>query len=183
MLDHILVEHCSPTMAGLKAANLFRCFISSSEDLNEQLLLLNSKLNCKGLYVTILRETGSSALILVYRKRLLQAQLDKAGVAEFLSGYGYTSQSVEYCISRLKSRFCDKGDFPHEIGIFAGYPLADVVGFIKNSGKNSKFTGCWKVYHNEGEAEQLFRKFQKCKDIYAQLFSIGRSIVQLTVAA
>lgn len=183
MLDHILIEHCSPTLAGLKAANLFRCFISSSRELNEQLMLLNSKLNSKGLSFEVLRETGRSALILVYRKKMLQDHLNKKGVEEFLAGYGYASLSVEYCIGRLKSRFSENEDFPHEIGIFAGYPLDDVIGFIQNGGRNSKFTGCWKVYHNESEAERLFHKFQRCKDIYAQLFAVGRSIVQLTVAA
>lgn len=183
MLDRFLIEHCSPTLAGLKAANLFRCFISSSEELREQLLMLNGKLNCKGLYFEVLSENGRSALILVYRRRMLQNQLDKSGVSEFLAAYGYADQSVEYCIGRLKSRFSENGEFPHEIGIFAGYPLEDVIGFIRNGGRNSKITGCWKVYHNEGEAARLFYKFQKCKDIYTQLFSVGRSIVQLTVAA
>lgn len=183
MLDRILIEHCSPALAGLKAANLFRCTISSSEELRKQLILLNRNLNGKGLYLEILRETSKSALILVYRKKMLQSQLDKREVAEFLAGYGYTDRSLESCIARLKKRFGENEEFPHEIGIFAGYPLADVIGFIQNSGQNYKFTGCWKVYHNEGEAKKLFRKFQRCKELYEQMFSVGKSIVQLTIAA
>lgn len=183
MFDRILVEHCAPTLAGLKAANLFRYFFSSNEELQDQLQTMNRHLNGKGLYFEILSEKNTSALVLTYRKGMLQNNLEKEGVAGFLASYGYTDNSVAYCIGFLKERIAESGKFPHEIGIFMGYPLEDVVGFIANDGRNSKFTGCWKVYHNEGEAEKLFRKFQKCKDVYLQMFSIGRSIAQLTVAA
>ena len=77
-----------------------------------------------------------------------------------------------------------EGDsFPHEIGIFLGYPLGDVMGFIQNAGKNCKCSGCWKVYCDECEARRLFAQFQKCREIYARLWNQGRSVWQLTVAA
>ena len=71
----------------------------------------------------------------------------------------------------------------NEIGIFLGYPLADVKGFIENAGKNSKCSGCWKVYCNECEAIKTFKKFEKCKKVYQKLWLQGRSIAKLTVAA
>ena len=73
-------------------------------------------------------------------------------------------------------------DFPHEIGIFLGYPLGDVIGFIDNAGKNSRCTGCWKVYCNECEAMRTFARFDKCRAVYQKMWAKGRSIVQLTVA-
>ena len=51
--------------------------------------------------------------------------------------------------------------FPHEIGIFLGYPLADVAGFIRNKGRNCKCIGTWKVY---GDA---FEKDSKPKPYWA----------------
>jgi hypothetical protein len=183
MLDRFLVEHCSPTLAGLKAANLFRYNFSSEEELKEQLTQLSVLLNGKGVFFEVIMRYDKSALILAYRKKKLQANLKKEEVAEFLASYGYAETSLEACLSRLKERFSRYGIFPHEIGVFMGYPLEDVIDFIRHEGKNCKCTGCWKVYHNEGEAEKQFRKFQRCKDVYMQLFSVGRSIMQLTVAA
>ena len=73
--------------------------------------------------------------------------------------------------------------FPHEIGLFLGYPLGDVIGFIENAGKNSKCAGCWKVYCNECETMKLFEKFKKCTRIYTKLWRQGTSVEKLTVAA
>lgn len=69
-------------------------------------------------------------------------------------------------------------EFPHEIGIFLGYPLGDVIGFIKNAGHNCKCTGCWKVYCNECEAVRTFAKYKKCKDVYMRLWQQGRSVLE-----
>ena len=84
---------------------------------------------------------------------------------------------------RMKLRFHEDGAFPHEIGLFLGYPLGDVMGFIENAGRNSKCSGCWKVYCNECEAIKLFARFDKCREVYKRLFKQGKSLLQLTVAA
>ena len=101
----------------------------------------------------------------------------------FLKKCGYTDFSTEAVLKKLKERFSHGGDFPHEIGIFLGYPLGDVIGFIQNSGKNCKCTGCWKVYCDECSAKKTFDKFKKCTEVYTRLWSQGRTVLQLTVAA
>ena len=88
-----------------------------------------------------------------------------------------------YALERLRSRLAQREDFPHEIGLFLGYPLGDVIGFIENAGKNSKCAGCWKVYCNECETMKLFEKFKKCTRIYTKLWRQGTSVEKLTVAA
>ena len=35
----------------------------------------------------------------------------------------------------------EKGAFPHEIGLLLGYPVEDVLGFIRHQGKNYLYTG------------------------------------------
>ena len=73
----------------------------------------------------------------------------------FIKKYGYESTDPAYALERLRSRLAQREDFPHEIGLFLGYPLGDVIGFIKNAGQNCKCVGCWKVYCNECEAIRL----------------------------
>jgi hypothetical protein len=90
---------------------------------------------------------------------------------------------VEYCIEKLKEGLMRSACFPHEIGLFLGYPLEDVVGFIENSGQNCICTGCWKVYHNEDEARKLFERYDKCTKVYMRLFAEGKPIERLIVAA
>jgi predicted Zn-ribbon and HTH transcriptional regulator len=184
MLELKLIEHCAPTLAGLKSANLFNYEFSSIDTLMEELQQVNQKLNGKGVYIEILKTNPARcrAMLYVYRKTKLQEEMQKPGVASFLENCGCANCSEEYCIQYLRLRL-QQEEFPHEIGVFLGYPLEDVLGFIKFKGHNCKCSGIWKVYGNEDETQKLFAKFKKCTSVYARQFANGRSISQLTVAA
>ena len=147
----------------------------------EKLVLLT--LREKGVSVTLLRYENHRALVYVYREQKLLKELRKPGVAEFLQAQGYSSLELEALLSRLRERLQTQEEFPHEIGLFLGYPLHDVVGFIENEGRNCCCVGCWKVYDCVCEAQKLFAKFQKCREVYTQQFRSGKSLLRLTVAA
>lgn len=183
MLDRYLIEHCSPTLASIKTANLFSCSYAREEDLEKQIGTLNAMLENKGITLILLRKTDTAALIYVCRLERLAQDLKKPGVAEFLRKYGYEKTDVRSALAKLKERVQDQAGFPHEIGLFLSYPLGDVIGFIENAGHNSKCCGCWKVYVNECEAIRTFARYKKCKDVYQRLYKQGRSVLQLTVAA
>ena len=96
--------------------------------------------------------------------------------------HGIAPARLEEILDSLGQRLAMGEEFPHEIGLFLSYPLEDVEGFIENGGKNSKCTGCWKVYCNEKEAERRFSQFDKCARVYRQLWAQGRPLEKLTVA-
>ena len=77
---------------------------------------------------------------------------------------------------------CD-GDFPHEIGVFLGYPLGDVEGFIANRGRNFTCCGCWKSYGDPDAARRHFAQLNKCTAVYLRLFHSGTPVLKLAVAA
>lgn len=182
-MESYLIKHCSPTLASLKTANLFTYSFSSVKEFEYDLLRANEALNEKGVYVENLRIRDGRALIWVYRKSQLEKRLQETKIGKFLGTYGYQSKQVADVIVKLKERVTDVQNFPHEIGVFLGYPLTDVIAFIKYGGKHSKCTGCWKVYTNECEARRLFERYEKCQKIYRKMFLLGKSIEQLTVAA
>lgn len=182
-MEKFLIEHCSPTLASLKTANLFNYKFEHVQELYGYLRDLNRKLSSKGVSVSILRKYDHSALVYVYREKKLQEDLEKPGVREFMKKYGYENQTTaNQAVAILRKRFVEDDGFPHEIGLFLGYPLGDVIGYIENAGRNSKCSGCWKVYCNECEAIKLFAKFDKCKAVYKKLFYTGKTVSQLTVA-
>lgn len=183
MLEEYLIECCSPTLASLKTANLFSFPFSSESELDRQAAHWNKILEPKGVTITVLKKRENAALIYVYRRAKLEADFAKNGVRKFMSECGYTSLNIDKALAHLRTRLGQNGEFPHEIGMFLGYPLEDVVGFIRNGGKNYKCTGLWKVYCNEVEAVETFAKFKKCSSVYARLWSSGRSVPQLTVRA
>lgn len=181
MLERYLITHCAPTLASLKTASMFSAPLGLG--LEQQLCMWNRQLRGKGLFLMVLRSNKERAWIYVCRKSYLQADLCRPGVAGFLEQFGYQSTEAGYALGQLKKRMGQQASFPHEIGIFLGYPLGDVEGFIRNAGRNSKCTGCWKVYCNECEAMKLFAQFDKCRRIYARLWRQGKTVWQLTVAA
>ena len=182
MLERALITHGSPTLARLKVGNLFN--ISRGDgDFDGELEQLNEMLGPKGLVLTVLRESGGRVLMYIYRKAELRHSLSCPMVQGFLRECGYESFELDDVLSRLRERLAVSEEFPHEIGVFLGYPLADVIGFIQNEGRDCLCCGCWKVYSNECEALRTFERFRKCKEVYGRLFEQGRPLSQLTVCS
>ena len=183
MIERFLIEHCSATLASIKAANLCNMTFSSKEELEDQISYWSACLEPKGIRIFVIREHETRALVYVYREGLLQKELENPENAAFLKSYGYESTDVAYALNRLRNRVAEcKEGFPHEIGVFLDYPLGDVIGFIENHGKNCLCSGVWKVYTNPEAAAGAVRKFSKCTRVYRRLFFGGqRNVEQLTV--
>ena len=182
LLEKYLIQHCAPTLANLKTASLFSLNIAP-DALEEQLLIWNQQLQQKGLFLMLLTQLAGRSLVYVCRTSHLRKDLGQPQVAHFLSQYGYAGTDVDQALAHLRERLQEQSSFPHEIGVFLGYPLGDVMGFICNGGKNCKCEGPWKVYCNERQALHQFARLQKCREVYTKLWQQGRSIWQLTVAA
>ena len=121
--------------------------------------------------VTVLRSHTSSLAAL---DGLLRA---------FLTSYGYEDFSIESALGTLARHMICGESFPHEIGVFLDYPLADVAAFIENEGRNCRCVGCWKAYSNIDEARRLFALYRKCRDVYMACYQRGFGVARLTVAA
>ena len=179
-LEKYLVEYCAPTLASLKTANLFSCPESMTPALGEILDDWNTCLRNKGIKLCLLKKKGN-ALVYVYRTGRLKHDLSAPAARWILKRYGYGTTEEEGAIDRLRARFMEGGEFPHEIGLFLGYPPQDVEGFIRYGGRCSKCTGCWKVYGNEDRARRIFASFERCKRAYVRLWQEGESIMRLAV--
>ncbi len=183
MSDEMLVRYCSPTLAGIKTANMFALKYSSCHLLICELEKRNVSFSPKGVRVLPLRFRSGSALIYLYRPERLGRDLRQKSVCNLLSQLGYDcAQTPEAYLSRLIYRLYKNESFPHEIGLFLGYPAEDVCGFIKNEAAKCKFCGYWKVYGDEMTARALFERYKKCTNIYAAQLKMGKTIEFLTVA-
>lgn len=197
-LESYLIEHCAPTLASIKTAGLFSFRFSCKKEVMEELNRLNRNLNEKGVFLKDVLWKEDYVLIYTYRRSHLEKDLRQSAVKEILLSFGYPVKEAgthvhgseitdfalsESCIGFLKERLRKCDGFPHEIGVFLGYPPEDVKGFIAHKGRDCKYCGLWKVYCNEKETIQLFHKINKCTRIYLQVFSEGRNITQMTVSA
>lgn len=172
--------HCAPTLAAIKPSNLFTWRHAQRGCVKECIAQLTHKLSGRGIIVETLREYRDYTLILVYREDMLEHAVNQPDIRDFLSYFGYTeSMDLRGCLRQLKARVRDCGDFPHEIGIFLGYPLYDVAAFINSPHKRCSLCGEWKVYENEDYASRLFERFRKCRaELYAR-FVNGNDIAEL----
>ncbi len=182
MSGELLVRHCSPTLAGMKTGTIFPCSFEDVEDMRESIRSLNRILVKKGLRVLPLQFQNNRALIYVYRPSKLSQDLQHDTACRLLQERGYTTEMPERCVIHLMQRLNDSQGFPHEIGLFLGYPPEDVNGFIENGAKGCKCVGYWKVYGDEAAAQKTFAKFKKCTQVYCDLWAKGKSIERLTVA-
>ena len=181
MLDRALIDHASPTLAHLKLGSLFTFRIDG--DFYQEFAMLRDQLNEKGVTLTLLRVREGIALIYLYREKELNFALNDDAIWTFLMSCGYERRETAPVLRRLRERIKSSRDFPHEIGVFLGYPLADVIGFIDNQGRDCLACGAWKVYSNACEALRAFERYRKCKAVYQKLFASGCPLSRLTVAA
>ena len=182
MSDVLFVRHCSPTLAGLKPGNMFSCSYNSTEELMEYVESSNRTLGPKGIRVVILRSGGGRALLYVFRPSQVREVLKDARAVALLKKRGYRKMHLESCICTLAARIQQGGEFPHEVGLFLGYPPEDVEGFIENKACNQKCVGCWKVYGDEEAAQKKFAMYKRCTHAYCMQWEHGKSIERLTVA-
>lgn len=160
MLDSCLVRQCAPTLAGVKVGSLFCLEIADGVLLCNILARWNKALNVKGVFARVLAEKNGRYYIYVYRDCELE-RLSKIGeVQSFLKDFGYAEFDVESLLKFFKVRMAKSACFPHEVGVFLGYPLDDVPNSM-----------------------HVFEVYKKCQKIMADMFERGVSLERLTVAS
>lgn len=181
----VLVEQCAPTLAGLKPASLFRYDAGTADQLRRCAAHWAKELAPFGIAVRILKtcpRTGAG-LVYLYRAGWLRQILAEPSARDFLKQEGYClGQGCGGLLEQLSERLCLEQEFPHEIGVFLGYPLEDVVGFIQNRGRNFTCSGCWKAYGDPEAAERRFADYRCCTARMKERFRQGVSVTGLVAA-
>ena len=174
----LLAMHCAPLLKRMAVANVLT--LSRKQALGIKGILKNTEIECY-----ILKADCGRVILYLYRKDILQSCLQQENVRNFLKKYGYPDKEIVDMLKRLSQRirlYADgQTDFPHEIGAFLGYPLADVESFIENRGKNYAYLGYWKVYHDVEQAVKTFRLFDKERERAVQDVIFGKGIREIAV--
>ena len=107
MLTNALVEHCSPTLAGIKTGNMFSVNTDSADIISE-IKNLNRIMTKKGLCLIPLKKSDTSTLIYLYRPDLLKRDLNLPEAEEILEKKGYPCGKPECCLACLVRHFMAK---------------------------------------------------------------------------
>ena len=172
-LQFQLILQCAPFFKGIKTA----CIINLEKKICGRLknIFAGTRIEYR-----ILTEQEGKSLVFFYRREEFENYLKREDVREFLESCGYRWNHMEQVLQQLSDRVCrhsgrDIG-FPHEIGAFLDYPIEDVRCFMRKEGKNSIFTGYWKVYHNPVKAQMTFYAYDKAKLSAVNEFLAGKAI-------
>ena len=183
--EAVLVRQCAPTLAGMKPGSIF-CFNHSPLEVSRQKVCQwNKQLEPFGLTVQILLERpgSGSVIVFVYRHDRLEQMLSDDAYQNFLAEAGYERTNLDGLLEQLAYRLRTQPEFPHEIGVFLGYPLRDVIGFIENHGRNFTCCGFWKSYGDPAEMQVCFACYRRCIQTYVAMFEQGIPIERLAVPA
>jgi hypothetical protein len=173
--EYALGIQCGITFAGIKPASLFAIRKNERVPLNYYIKSFYKK----GFRFVTMREKNNRALLYVYNQNKLRDVLFQAENRQFLNESGYQYKTVGQAVCQLKAKIRNNFDFPHEIGVFLGYPLEDVKGFIADPDKGVLLGGYWKVYGNCELKARQFRIYRECAESIKQKLLSGKPLAEI----
>ena len=172
--DELIAYNCAPVLVGIKVANLLCMKMTDLEEIDAAIAMYNAQFDKRGLVFRRMCFCSKRALLLVYNKEKLAKILRNKGYRAYLVACGYPAKAtMEEDLAILETHLKETAGFPHEIGVFLGYPLEDVLGFVLHKGEKSKYTGYWKVYGDVKKAKNLFACYEHYRDYILKKLSEG----------
>ena len=86
---------------------------------------------------------------------------------------------TNYSLNEKIAYYEKKDIFPHEVGVFLGYPLCDIQGFIKSQGDAYLFSGYWKIYDNLNQTLLKFADFDRAKEEAVDEWFAGKKLYEI----
>ncbi len=162
-LYYVFSARLAPVFKGLRPSCLF-CLYDKGRPLYSTWKKIEADFVAAiPLRVKILSDDGKGIRIFIYDSTRLNEALQQPGINWFLKKENYDVEGgLEAMLNVLSSRFSK--ECPHEIGIFLGYPLHDVMNFIHKY-RPCLFTGYWKVYCHPHEAQKTFADFDNARQL------------------
>ena len=176
-LASFLVLEVAEVLQGAKPANLVN-ISNRRRPCGRNLYLLwkehgSALLAGSALQVRELADRGSALLLLFYRPEALRELLAQKSVSVILGKAGYREVAdPERVLSELAERVTGEG-FPHEIGVFLGYPLKDVVGFMGWARLSYSCQGPWKIFGDPRPSLRLAKTHRECRCRMSHLLASG----------
>lgn len=174
-----IVTQCAPVLKGVKLSNLIAVKPGQSHQVKSY--LKGTEVIC-----TLLYTDENKEILFLYRYDMLGNYLKKAEVKFFLASYGYLDTGITGIFIRLRGRYQNYADgnqeFPHELGVLLGYPVADVVDFIRYKGKYCLMERYWKVYHDLEGAKRTFQIYDEARETAMEEILAGYSLLKVAVS-
>ncbi|MBM7616010.1 DUF3793 family protein [Alkaliphilus hydrothermalis] len=158
------VELLGPVFLGAKPAEI----LSFPQRKEKDLIITNS---IKGLFTNSKQvqykelDFGNDCIkMFFYNPNTLDETLKEARNLKFLKGIGYPEEySLEVYLAQLINKI-NEGNIPDEIGVFLGYPLKDVLGFIGHPSLRLTKVEGWRVYGDTRLSDEKRNAFKMARE-------------------
>jgi hypothetical protein len=168
-----IAKQCAPLLTGIKISNILITHSSNKKKIDE--IFKHSFIKVRCIYFEDERIT-----MLLYKPDEVHSYINRPEIQLLLKNLGYRDMGIDNILNGCAERFSahkkEGSLFPHELGILLGYPVADVVGFMENYGKNYLYSGYWKVYSDLQGALDTFHQYKKAKELVTHLVTNGMSV-------
>jgi len=158
-----IMMRLGPTLLGHKPMHIF-CFNKSFKFINQILndihLLFSSSESIK---YRVVYSHNNSIKVIFYNKETTKRLLNDKRVRRFLSSHGYDNTLTDEDFMTLLSDHLKDNQLPSEYGVFFGYPLKDVIGFMGHSSLKHVKTTAWKVYGDPLVSDRVYDNFQRAE--------------------
>lgn len=157
---HLIIEQLGPTVLGIKPSELLNVSLYDQKIWDEFKALFSQQ---EQLGLREIRKVNGRQQVIFYHKLTLDTVLRQKDHHEFLRTFNYPdSYSLDsylnYIVGKIKS-----STFPHEIGIFLGYPLKDVMGFMKRIPLMYVETRGWRIYGDKQISTEIHNKYRQAR--------------------
>lgn len=177
-----LVFQCSEVLTGVKPANLLalpnkkrscgRNLYQLWQKYHEQLAVTLDYLTFK-----VLRQNDDSVLLFCFNHTQLEEHLSHNGIRVLLAKSGYDiNQDTNNLINELAKRASSSKGFPHEIGLFIGYPAKDVAAFMGLAKLPFTCQGPWKVFGCPKKSMALASRHKSCRKLVKNMLEHCTSV-------
>ena len=178
LLRFLLVKTAA-VRRGVKPAELLRvrhCYSGVNPDGLRVCLYRNDIYGILGLDYMELKVEAKSSLVLFYNPRVLASTLAKPRNARWLKRMGYPAGMPLHAMLAHLVRRAAECPLPHEVGIFIGYPLKDVAGFMRQIPSTPVHHGAWRVYGIADESLRRMRLYAAAEDYAREVLERSRGI-------
>lgn len=176
--DETMIHCAAPALCGIKPACLFSMNSKNYSDGLEKLHQWRPSFSREKTFFTALKKSEGRVLCFIYNKNLLEQVLKIPQNRVYLSSKGYpVEKGFASVIALLLHRLALNEEFPHEVGLFLGYPLEDVIGFEKQKACGFKYSGIWKVYGDKESAIRRMNLYKSCTETCMKWLGDGLSVL------
>ncbi|SEP35363.1 DUF3793 family protein [Propionispora vibrioides] len=174
-----LAVELAPTLCGSKPSTILSLINTKSQQALSLWREYGKAVFCDaGVRTLSLRSFADRECVLFYRPDTLLWCINRPAYRAFLENLGYpVEQGSEACLAVLKARFhqcC-----PHEIGVFLGIPLKDVLGFMGMISLRETCRRDWCIYGNPEESIAVIERFAQDRTHVERLLAIGFCPVEI----